>query len=87
VRIDLLTSISGGTFRQACKGRVATRLGGLDVAVLGVRELVKNKRAAGRPKHLAEVALLEDSRGGAPPVSAPTRAPSPEGRRAKRQPL
>ena len=82
VRIDLLTSISGVTFREAWKGRVATRLGGLDVAVLGVRELVKNKRASGRPKDPADVALLEDSRA----VPAPSR-PRPPGPRAKRRPV
>jgi hypothetical protein len=76
VRIDLLTSISGVTFRQGCKGRAATRLGGLDVGVLGVREVVENKRAAGGLKELADVALLVDGQpGGAAPVSAPTRAP------------
>ena len=80
VRIDLLTGISGVTFREAWKGRVATRLGGLDVAVLGVQEFVKNKRAAGRPKDLADVALLEESQLTTPPRGKPRR-PSPPGKR------
>ena len=77
VRIDLLTSISAVTFPEAWKGRVATRLGGLDVAVLGVRELVKNKRAAGRPKDLADLALLTGS--------APAPARPPAKRQSKRR--
>src|SRR5262249_25595677 len=80
VRIDILTSISGVTFREAWKGRVATRLGGIDVAVLGVQELVKNKRAAGRPKDLADLALLA--------TNMPSPAPPPDmaSRRRKRRP-
>ncbi len=59
VRIDLLTTISGVSFRRAWEGRMETKIGGIDVAVLGARELVANKRAAGRPKDVADVAALE----------------------------
>ena len=60
-RVDLLTSIDGVSFRQAWKGRLEVDLGELRVAVLGLRELVANKRAAGRPKDLADLALLEET--------------------------
>ena len=46
-------------------------------------ELVENKRAAGRPKDLADVALLEDSQA----VPPPRRAPRHPGPRAKRRPV
>lgn len=57
-RVDLLTSITGVTFAQAWKGRVRVKLGRHTVGVLGRRELIANKRAAGRPQDLADVALL-----------------------------
>jgi hypothetical protein len=59
VRIDLLTSISGVSFRAAWEGRLQTELGGVPVSVLGIRELLRNKRASGRPKDLADAAALE----------------------------
>lgn len=59
VGIDLLTSISGVTFAAAWKNRVRTSLGGVRVGVLSVRDFIKNKRAAGRPKDLLDVALLK----------------------------
>jgi hypothetical protein len=57
-RIDLLTSIDGVTWKAAWAGRLRSTLGGVSVAFLGFRQLLRNKRAAGRPKDLADVALL-----------------------------
>jgi len=48
LRVDLLTSISGVTFRDAWRGRVAATVDGHEVAFLGQVELIHNKRAAGR---------------------------------------
>lgn len=59
VRIDLLTSISGVSFAKAWEGRVETELGGKRVAVLGLRDILRNKKAAGRPKDLADIAALQ----------------------------
>jgi len=58
-RIDLLTSISGVEFEAAWAGRVSLRLGDVDVMVIGRKELIENKRAAGRPRDVADVAELE----------------------------
>lgn len=58
VRIDLLTSISGVSFEKAWERRVETKLGGEPVAVLGFEDMLRNKRASGRPKDLADVAAL-----------------------------
>src|SRR5678816_450162 len=60
MRIDVLTSISGVSFRTAWRNRImaATTLG--EVPVLGLSELRANKLASGRPKDLADVALLEE---------------------------
>jgi hypothetical protein len=60
LRIDIMTSISGITFADAWTGRRRVRLGRLAVPFLGRRELVKNKSAAGRPKDLADIALLDE---------------------------
>jgi len=62
-RIDVLTSISGVTFDEAWAGRLEVELHGERMPVLGRDELIRNKRAAGRPKDLADVHALE--RGGA----------------------
>jgi hypothetical protein len=60
LRIDIMTSIAGVAFDEAFRGRLVGRLGEHEVAFLGRVELVKNKRAAGRPKDLLDIALLEE---------------------------
>ena len=58
-RIDLLTTISGVSFEEAWGSRVPAELDGLPVTFLGRDALLKNKRASGRPKDLADVDELE----------------------------
>lgn len=58
-RIDILTSISGVTFDEAWAGHVEAVVAGEPVPFLGRAELIRNKRAAGRPKDLVDVAALE----------------------------
>lgn len=60
LRIDVMTSITGVTFRDAWRGRLRVDLEGVELGVLGRRELERNKRASGRPKDLLDVALLEE---------------------------
>jgi len=59
-RIDVLTSISGVSFTTAWRNRItmATDIG--ELAVLGLADLRANKRAAGRPKDLLDLALLDE---------------------------
>ncbi len=59
-RIDVLTSISGVSFADAWKNRVTTKMDIGDIYVLGLAELRANKLAAGRPKDLLDVALLDE---------------------------
>ncbi len=59
VRIDLLTSISGVAFEQAWAGRTHASVEGVSFGVLGREELLRNKRATGRPKDLLDVDTLE----------------------------
>ena len=55
----MLTSISGVTFDEAWAGRIHVDLHGKPMAFLGRDELLRNKRAAARPKDRADVASLE----------------------------
>jgi len=58
-RIDILTSIDGVSFAQAWKTRVEADFVMQPLYVIGRDMLIKNKRAAGRGKDIADVALLE----------------------------
>ncbi len=58
VRIDLLTSISGVGFEEAWAGRISAFVDGVTFGVLGREELLRNKRATGRPKDLLDVESL-----------------------------
>lgn len=60
LRIDLMTSISGVSFRQAWKGRIVAHVGGRALPFLGPTELRRNKLASGRAKDLADLALLDE---------------------------
>jgi hypothetical protein len=59
-RIDVLTGISGVSFTVAWRNRVSmiTDIG--EIAVIGLADLRANKRAAGRPKDLLDLALLDE---------------------------
>ena len=58
-RIDLLTEASGLVFEEAWKNRTTHRVDSLEVPVLSRQDLVRNKRATGRPKDLADLDVLE----------------------------
>jgi len=60
--IELLTTIDGVTFDQAQEGAITVRVGGIAVPVIGRSALIANKRAAGRPKDLADLEVLESVR-------------------------
>lgn len=59
-RIDVLTSIDGVSWSDAWLGRKVGVLGTVRVAFLGGEQLVLNKVAAGRPKDIADLALLSE---------------------------
>jgi hypothetical protein len=60
LRIDVLTGISGVSFAAAWKNRVIMTTDIGEISVLGLAELRANKRAAGRPKDLLDLALLDE---------------------------
>jgi hypothetical protein len=59
VQIYVMTALNGISWDDAWESRVTTRVGAHDVAFLGRDALLRNKRAAGRPKDLADVDALE----------------------------
>ncbi len=61
LRIDIMTSIDGVTFDDGWKGRLEAKLGQHTVPFLGREEFLRNKRASGRPKDLADIALLTEA--------------------------
>ena len=58
-RIDLLTSIDGVTFDDAWQLHAVHEIDGLKVPIISREHLIQNKRAAGRPKDMVDVAWLE----------------------------
>jgi type IV secretory pathway protease TraF len=61
-RIDLMTSIDAVEFDEAWAQRKDVDIDGLRVAVLGREHLLRNKKACGRPKDVADAAWLESSK-------------------------
>jgi len=58
-RVDVLTELSGLTFAEAWDSRVRRPFGSLEVDVIGRDAFVKNKRATGRARDLADIEGLE----------------------------
>jgi hypothetical protein len=58
-RIDLLTEISGVSFVEAWRRRVVAHTSAGELPFLSRADLVRNKRAAGRPKDLRDLEDLE----------------------------
>ncbi|MBV9440455.1 MAG: hypothetical protein JOZ24_10730 [Candidatus Eremiobacteraeota bacterium] len=57
-RIDVITTVDGVRFEDAWVDRVDVTLDGIVVPVIGRRAFLTNKRAAGRPKDLADIELV-----------------------------
>ena len=58
-RVDILTGVTGVQFDEAWPRRVALDLEGAEVPVIGRDDFIRNKRATGRPKDLADIDGLE----------------------------
>ena len=59
-RIDILTSIDGIKFDDAFTRSEIVEIEGIPVHVLSISDLIKNKRATGRTKDLADAEMLEN---------------------------
>jgi hypothetical protein len=60
LRIDVMNAIDGVTFDEAWRGRLTATFGHHEVPFLGPDAFRKNKLASGRPKDLADIALLDE---------------------------
>lgn len=58
VRVDLLTSLTGVDWDEVFSGRANGAYQGVPVAFIGREELVRNKRATGRTRDLADLEAL-----------------------------
>ena len=58
-RIDILTGVSGLTFDRAWANRVEDSLEAVTVPVLGLADLIENKRATGRDRDRVDVRGME----------------------------
>lgn len=59
-RIDIITGASGLTFDDTASRSTEIEVEGLKVRVPSLDDLIRNKRASGRTKDLADVEALED---------------------------
>jgi len=64
VRVDIVTSIDGCSFKEIWKNKKTSRLGKQKVFFIGKKELIRNKRASGRiqDKEDLRILLLEYSK-------------------------
>ena len=58
VRIDLITSLTDVSWDEAAGGAAPSRFDDVAVRFLGKNELIRNKRALGRKKDLADIESL-----------------------------
>lgn len=60
-QIDILLQLSGIDYRAVAAGALPSRYGDTPVKFIALDDLIQNKRAAGRPKDLADVTALESA--------------------------
>lgn len=60
LQLQVMSSVSGVTFSEAWADRLKVKFGKHNIGVMGRSTFMKNKRAAGRPKDLLDIALLEE---------------------------
>ena len=59
-RIDIITAASGLQFEDAFRNSTAVDIEGIEVHIPSVADLIRNKRASGRTKDLADAEALEE---------------------------
>ena len=62
IRIEMLNDISGTTFDEVWSSRVHGLYDDVPVNYIGLKELLSNKKASGRPKYLLDVEELDASK-------------------------
>jgi hypothetical protein len=62
VRLEITTSISGVEFDECYQSRIVDELDGVEVNLIDLENLKKNKQASGRPKDLVDLKKLEQKK-------------------------
>ena len=61
-RIDIMLSTPGVEFDAAWKNRTESRYGGVPIAIISSADLIKTKKATGRPQDLLDADELEKNK-------------------------
>lgn len=61
-RIDFLTSIDGVNFDEASKDKLIIKIDNIEIPVISAENLIKNKKATGRPKDLLDIESLKNKK-------------------------
>jgi hypothetical protein len=61
MRIDIIKAIDGVRFSTAWKNRTRASIGAVSVNLISKRDLIRNKRASGRPQDLLDLEILKGS--------------------------
>jgi hypothetical protein len=61
-RIDIITTASGLDFEEAFRRSMAVDIEGIEIHIPSLADLIRNKRASGRTKDLADAEALEEIR-------------------------
>jgi len=59
LRIDILTSIDGVTFNEAFSQKKMIQIDELEVAFIGLSQLIENKKASNRAQDIADIESLK----------------------------
>lgn len=58
-RLDIMMSIPGLDFQQAYKNKIEVEIGSVTIPFISRLDLIKSKKASGRPQDLIDVEKLE----------------------------
>jgi len=61
-RIDIITAASGLQFEEAYTRSLSVTIEGIEVRILSIDDIIRNKRASGRTKDLADAETLESAK-------------------------
>jgi predicted nucleotidyltransferase len=59
-RIDIITTASGLVFEEAFGRSIAVDIDGIEIRIPSLADIIRNKRASGRTKDLADAEALEE---------------------------
>ncbi len=64
LRLEITTAISGVEFEECYQTRITDELDGIEVNLIDLENLKKNKKASGRPKELVDFKKLQQKKTG-----------------------